>query len=387
MRVEIAGGGIAGLTLATLLARRGWSATVHERDDAIREVGAGLVIHNSSAVVFEELGILETITAGATKFRASRLLDVNGSVLMDKQLDAVSRSYNPLRSAVIRAIQDAAVSSGVEILTGSQALRATANGELLLADGSVRRGDLVVAADGFHSAIRDGLPITVAKRTLASGCTRTLIPRGAFDSEDAFVEIWSGRRRLGICPVSATVTYVYFACEQADRRASATEPVDAAYWGAAYPLLPQEFVDRLDKGHAIRHLYPWVRCATWSHGRVAIIGDALHALPPTLGQGVGLSVSNARALVEELGRTRDIEAALAAWEATARPVTDRTQDWSMRYEALSSRWPTQAERARSWVLRRLPRAQINRRLSEIDERAQRWAAAPSAAVSAPVHGI
>jgi 2-polyprenyl-6-methoxyphenol hydroxylase-like FAD-dependent oxidoreductase len=186
--------------------------------------------------------------------------------------------------------------------------------------------------------------------------------------------------------VSATETYVYFGCEQSDPRASATEPVDSAYWGEVYPFLPSEFNKRLDQGNAIRHLYPYVRCATWSHGRVALIGDALHALPPTLGQGVGLSVSNARALVEELdgvSSTR-LPDALRRWERTSRPVTDLTQDWSMRYEKLSSRWPA-GEAARSLFLKHLPRKRINRKLGAIDERSQQWATPPAPAIATPAH--
>ncbi len=380
--VEIAGGGIAGLTVATLLARRGWQATVHERGGEIREVGSGLVIHNSSAVVFEELGIFEEITDGATQFKRSRLMGARGELLLDKQLASVSRMYNPMRSAVIGAVYRAAANAGVDVRTGSQVLRADADGRLLLASGEERTADLVIAADGFHSAVRDGLPIAAVKRTLPTGCTRTVIPRGEYDGEDFFTEIWSGTRRMGICPVSETETYVYFGCEQADSRASAVAPVDAEYWAGVYPFLPREFIERLDQGSAIRHLYPYVRCNTWSHGRVAVIGDALHALPPTLGQGVGLSVSNARALVEAVGDA-DGDAVLAGlpqWEREARPVTDLTQDWSMRYERLSSAWPA-GERARSWFLKNLPRKRLNRKLGAIDERSERWAQSAQASAT------
>jgi 2-polyprenyl-6-methoxyphenol hydroxylase-like FAD-dependent oxidoreductase len=375
---EIAGGGIGGLTLGALLARRGWSVTVHERDDRIREVGAGLVIHNSSAVVFEELGILDRMTEGATRFRASRLGDKHGTLLMDKQLDHVSRTYNPLRSAVITAVHDAAVQAGVQVLTGSRAVAARGEGVLVLADGTERRADLVVAADGWHSAVRDSLGIGVTTRSLPTGCTRTVIPRGEFDGEDVFLELWSGHMRIGICPVSDDRTYVYFGAKEADARASAFRPVDAAYWGERFPGLPQEFVDRLDQGDAIRHAYPYVRCDQWSKGAVAVIGDALHALPPTLGQGVGLSVSNARALVEEVAHADDVPAALRAWEADSRPVTDRTQDWSMRYEKLSSRWPEDRDEARSWLLKHLPRKRLNKSLGAINDRSQKWADAAAA---------
>lgn len=58
--VEIAGGGIAGLSLAMMLARSGWSVRVHERSAETRESGAGIYLRNNSLKVLEEFGLLMT---------------------------------------------------------------------------------------------------------------------------------------------------------------------------------------------------------------------------------------------------------------------------------------------------------------------------------------
>ncbi|WP_181780134.1 FAD-dependent oxidoreductase [Pseudonocardia pini] len=371
--VEIAGGGIAGLTIATLFAREGWTATVHERQDAIREVGSGLVVHQSSAVVFEEIGALEEIAAGATRFRTSALGDEQGRILWKKTLGEESRTYNPLRTSVINAVHKAAVGAGVEIRTDSMALSAVPAGVLRTSAREERPADLVIAADGLHSAVRDSLPITVEKKMLNAGCTRTVIPRGDFDRHDGFLELWSGSLRLGICPTSPTQSYIYYAAREDDERGSAV-PVDVDYWAANFPGLPQEFLDRLPQGDAIRHAYSLVRLDRWSAGKVAVIGDACHTLPPTLGQGVGLAVGNARALVHDVAHADDVPAALARWERRIRPVIDTTQDWSMRYELLSSRWPRFGQGLRKKVLQASRHPRIQRGMTAADRAAKQWAA-------------
>jgi 2-polyprenyl-6-methoxyphenol hydroxylase-like FAD-dependent oxidoreductase len=370
---EIAGGGIGGLSMGILLARKGWSVTVHERMPEIREIGAGLVLHHTSLVVFEELGLLEGMVEGAVAFDRSSMRDRRGKELWGRELGHVSRSFNPMRQAVIRELADAAESAGVEVLTGSNVERIEPEGVLVTDSGEVRGGDLVVAADGFHSRLRDALGLTDVKRSLASGCTRTVIPRGEFDSEDAFIEYWSGHRRMGICPTSDDLTYVYLACPLDDERGSRL-PLDTEYWQAAFPALPDEFVERLGQGEPVRHPYAYVRCKSWSSGRVAVIGDAAHALPPTLGQGVGLTVSNVRALVDAMERESDIPAALAHWEQSYRKVTDTTQRWSLLYESLCSRWPESLELGRVWFMRGLRKIKIEDRMEVANRAADELAA-------------
>ena len=88
----------------------------------------------------------------------------------------------------------------------------------------------------------------------------------------------------------------------------------------------------------------------WSRGKAALLGDAAHALPPTLGQGSNLAMSNARSLVTFLARADDVPAALTAWERAVRPTTEATQRWARHYDRLTKHWPNALSGVRARVI-------------------------------------
>ncbi|MBO0754036.1 MAG: FAD-dependent monooxygenase, partial [Bradyrhizobiaceae bacterium] len=113
-------------------------------------------------------------------------------------------------------------------------------------------------------------------------------------------------------------------------------PVRREVWQAAFPHL-RALIDRFgDQGRYDR--FEMISLRRWSQGRVAVVGDAAHALPPNIGQGGGCAMMNALALAVHLDRTPDVPAALAAWERTERPLTDHTQRISFLL-GLPTTWP------------------------------------------------
>jgi len=97
--------------------------------------------------------------------------------------------------------------------------------------------------------------------------------------------------------------------------------------------------------------YEAARVRSWSSGRAAIVGDAAHAMPPTIGQGAGTAMINAVSLAAALSRCERAEDALEEWEAAERPETEVTQRASI--ERLGTLFPRPGERRDSWEARPL----------------------------------
>jgi 2-methyl-3-hydroxypyridine 5-carboxylic acid dioxygenase len=69
----------------------------------------------------------------------------------------------------------------------------------------------------------------------------------------------------------------------------------------------------------------------WTRGRVALVGDAAHAMCPALAQGAGCAMVNALALAVAVDEGDTVEGALQTWELRERPITDRCQERSAYY--------------------------------------------------------
>ena len=90
---------------------------------------------------------------------------------------------------------------------------------------------------------------------------------------------------------------------------AAAMPLSKVAWIASFPHL-KDLIDRLgDDGRYDR--FELIKLRRWSAGRVALIGDAAHSLPPNLGQGGGCAMMNALSLAVYLDRFADVAAALA----------------------------------------------------------------------------
>ena len=120
-------------------------------------------------------------------------------------------------------------------------------------------------------------------------------------------------------------------------------PIDVELWSRAFPYLHSLFTRIGDRGRWDPFVV--IRLKRWSKGRVAIIGDAAHAMAPNLGQGGGCGMMNGLSLAVLLDRFENVGAALAAWERSERPLTDHTQRFSTLY-GIPAKLPP---RLKTWV--------------------------------------
>jgi 2-polyprenyl-6-methoxyphenol hydroxylase-like FAD-dependent oxidoreductase len=334
---EIAGAGFAGLTAACALAQRGWSVRVHERAERLRPAGAGIYIYENGLRVLEAVGAYEAAVKGAPFAHTREVRDDKNRVISVHRWGG-SRVFSIVRQTVINALADAARGAGAEIVTDSAAVGASPDGALIMADGRSLKADLVIGADGMHSRVRDSLGLIAKRKQLVDGCTRLLIdktPQERGQEGATTIEYWSGSRRVLYTPCSESEIYIALTMLDSDEVAKAV-PVRRDAWTRWFPHLAA-LIERLD-GPARYDRFELIKLKRWSAGKVAIIGDAAHALPPNIGQGGGCAMMNALSLAVYLEREPDIAAALAAWERNERPLTEHTQrvSWLL---GLPTTWP------------------------------------------------
>ncbi len=334
--VEIAGGGIAGLTTGLAFAQKGWRVCVHEQDSALRIVGAGIHIWENGLRVLDALGVLTRVTAGVIPASRHEKRNHNGSVFASSRVGRGLRLYVPLRETLLTALHEALIDTGGEVVFNSRAVAANPDGWLHFENGSSRHADLVVGADGVNSPVRDSLGLLKWRRPANQFGYRAMIRREPDELEtaagQAHCENWNGSRRLLYAPCTTELAYVQFSSLAGDTSGNAV-PIDRGFWRSLFPHLGW-IIDRIpDEGRG--DWFEIIRLEGWSSGRVAIVGDAASAQPPFLGQGGGCSMMSGFVLAHMIDREGDVLDGISAWEIHERPFTEWVQRIAYWYGQLA----------------------------------------------------
>lgn len=353
-KVLIAGAGIAGLAAAASFRTFGWDVEIFERSSEPREIGAGIYVKENSFEVLDHLGLTDKIMAQGRRMSNARIIDEDKVLVTDRDVSG-ERLVVVLRSDLQQALRHRAEELGAVITTNVHVVGADQTGALRFADGSQKRADLVIGADGINSKVRDSLNLMRARNELGDGATRVLVPRDP-NEPDVSTEHWSGNLRVGIAPCSQDQTYMFIIGPEKDRRATRV-PLDMNYWIRSFPHL-EHYFRQVTVENSVHHRHSVVRCDSWVKGNVAIIGDAAHAQPPNLGQGAGVSIAAAWELAEVLESFDDVRDALDVWHESARPRIDMVQKLTTAYDVLQYKWPKSLVPLRSKLLSAVSKSSV-----------------------------
>ncbi|MFF0227187.1 FAD-dependent oxidoreductase [Streptomyces sp. NPDC004629] len=321
---------------------------VHERGPHLRAFGAGIFLWENGLTVLRELGAADAVLADSHEAPGWQERDADGTQIGSRPLPLPNglRMVTLTRQTLYSALLEQAKASGVQVRTRSRVVAAGPEGVLRTADGRAWPADLVVGADGIRSAVRESLGLTAEHGTFPIGLYRFLVPLDRAPGEHGpwrdYVNYWNTRlaRRVLYVPCNSRDLYLLLSAEHTDP--ALRTPLDADVWCESFPVLRSVLADLPPRPRFDR--YEIVRLRRWSTGRAAVLGDAAHAMPPTIGQGAGTAMINALNLARAVAAAApgDIPAALHGWETAGRPVTEQTQQESL--DALRGLFPRAGER-------------------------------------------
>lgn len=335
---EIAGAGFAGLTAAIALAQRGWSVRVHEKAPETRESGAGIVLWHNSLRVLEALGAYDAVMQDSMTppWYETRVQNVTVSREDFGGLEWRTMSRPHLHMTLVQA----ALRAGVQIETDSEVVTADPAGFITLASGARIDADLVVGADGVKSNVRDSAGFAQQRSKSRDGITRFLVPRhkqelgpGEWDNVIDFWNFEPRVLRVLYVPCNERELYIALMAPREDTQGSRV-PIDLDLWSSIFSHL-RPVLESAAVTPGRYYGYETTVVERWTRGRIALIGDAAHAMCPALAQGAGCAMANAYTLAAVASESPldELEPALERWERLEKPITDRCQERSAQYAA------------------------------------------------------
>ncbi|MEY9210916.1 FAD-dependent monooxygenase [Thermobifida halotolerans] len=333
MRIVIVGAGIAGLTLALALHRHGVGSVVLEQAHRPGPPGTGVQVPPPVVHRLRGLGVGEALDRRGVRPTGVDILEWRDSSPLESMplgADYERRFgapyYTMLRSelheTLLEALPEGTVQTGnyvTDVLEGTDAVT------LWCADGTRVHADVVIAADGAHSTVREAVFPGHSRPSELRICRgRTSVPRVP-ELGGARIRVWPRADRYFTCyPVEGGRTVSFGAIlpgrpgrlESWAPRQRVDDLLDAfAGWNGQVTevISAAEWI-----GVWTPHRHTPVRA--WCRGRIALMGDAAHPMLPFLPQGVGQSVEDAVVLADLLREStgRTVEETLERYAETRR---------------------------------------------------------------------
>lgn len=321
--ILVVGGGIGGLTAAIALRRKGFAVDLIERDPDWSVYGVGIIQQSNVVRAMAELDLLDEYIAAGQGFDTVEIYIPTGQrvavVPSPKLVEGRPANMGIGRRALQKVLADRVRASGTDIRLGVTATQLDDDGagvDVAFSDGSTRRYDAVIAADGIYSETRKLLfPEAPAPEFTGQSVWRYNLPRPA-DQDGLWV--FNGPNGIGLVPMSPTLMYMFVTTSEpdnpwypADTLARTMREKLAAVPAPQIRALAEQITD--DAGVVYRPLETFFLERPWHRGRIALFGDAVHATTPHLGQGAGMAIEDAIVIADELSKAFDPTAAFAAY--------------------------------------------------------------------------
>ncbi len=323
--ILIIGGGIGGLTSAITLRQKGFTVDVIERDPTWSVYGVGIIQQGNVIRAMKQLGLIDDYIEAGYGFDHVEIFMPTGQsvakIPTPKLVPDYPSNVGIGRRALHKVLGDRAIADGATVRLGLTAEGFDDDGSgvsVRFSDGSEGRYDLVIGADGLYSQTRKMLfPEAPEPEFTGQSVWRYNFARTADVTDLAAYE---GQIGVGLVPLSDTLMYMYVTTPEPgnpryprDMLAGAMQSKLASLKAPAIAALRTQITD--SDAVVYKPLECLLMTGAWHKGRIGLLGDAVHATTPHLGQGAGMAIEDSIVMAEELASADSPEAAFAAFRA------------------------------------------------------------------------
>jgi 2-polyprenyl-6-methoxyphenol hydroxylase-like FAD-dependent oxidoreductase len=315
--IAIAGCGVAGLTAGLALVRSGHRVTLFEQSTQIGPVGAGVLLQPSGQLVLAELGLLEQVIGHAEPIERLSARTHRGHTLIDlpyRHRATEPCAYGLHRGDLFAALHTAVVEAGASIVLAAPIHRFAEDVnhvELFDSSGATRGTfDLLLAADGSRSILRDASKLSMTKYAYPHGALWTV---GRSDAvRGKLLQASRGSRQLaGFLPLGEGRCSLFWSLEC--RQFDALHAAGLEAWKQdVLRLMPEagEMLSQIESFDQTRFTtYLHVMMRRWHTSRMVLLGDAAHSMSPHLGQGINLALLDGLTVAGALNTMRSLSEA------------------------------------------------------------------------------
>lgn len=355
MRALVIGGGPGGLTAGIALNKVGIETAVLERTARLEPVGSGISLWPNAFAALDAAGVGDAVRAAGMVQRNSAIRDHRGRVLVP-DMNHTGDLYVMHRARLSDALAAALPAGALRLGTEVTAVRATPDGVEVDTDRGTEHADVLIAADGIWSRVRTALWNAPPPRYSGASAWRMLA-----DLPDLPItgETWGNKSRFGFTTLPGGQVYAF--ADMAVPEGGRDNDLAERFAGWHTPV--GEVLDAVDPATLIRndisHLPPLASFVDTT-GRVALLGDAAHAMTPDLGQGAGQAMEDAVVLAACL-RDEGVRG-LRAYDEARRPRVQGVAAQSLQICRLFTALPGWASRL---ALRSVPRKATEKRMADL----------------------